>query len=557
MKNGSSKEKIKKLRTAIYVRVSSDEQAKGYSLLSQQEAIKEQIMRDGNIFDEQHLYIDDGYTGIHGDRPALKAMKEAARRGEIDIIYVWKIDRLYRNTKLILNLVDEWEEIGVKIKSVTEPYDTSTHLGRFILTNLAAGAEMEHSNINERTYQGKVRAMKEGKWLCGSPPYGYDQKDGKLVINKEEARWVRKFYQWFVNERLTLYKLQQRVNSLGLPTKHVNLKRKVKTGRKTSKTFWNKRTLGRILSNEVNTGVFYYRKYKYPSRTHKETELRPKEDWITIHPPAIISRDLFDEAQKQLRLNKENSPRKTQRLYMFAKKLWCGVCGHKINAAFRNPAKGTDEAGTRYYKGAWVMRHGTDRHCDNCYFYAEPRLDTEVWGALKSFLSNPAVVIQKIESHALNGRSYDNVKEELERLDEQEKANCDKKQKAFTAYTDGYVDYSFFQKVAIECERVTDGIKSRRQELKQSLMSDEEKAERIASAKELYKKMVRILENATYEMRCKVVSIFVDKITLTGNDAAIELHFPYKGYVPQFMPQFKEWVYADSRELLWDTRRVD
>lgn len=552
----SDKGKSKNLRAASYERVSSDEQAKGYSLLNQREAIKEQVARDRNVLNERNVYADDGYTGINGERPALKAMVEAARRGEIDIIYVWKIDRLFRNTKLILNLVDELEKLGVMVKSVTEPYDTSTPIGRYIFTTLAAGAEMEHANINERTYVGKVRAMKEGKWLGGTPPYGLDLHEKKLRINKEEAGWVKKFFRWFVNERLTLCRLQRRVNALGIPTKHVNLNRIVRTGRKTSKTFWNKRTIGRILSNEIYTGTFYYRKYKNPARAHKDTELRPKEDWIVIHPPVIVSKELFDDAQKQLRINKDNSPRKTKRLYLLAKKLTCGICGHKLNAAFRNPKKGTNQSGTRYYKGAWVMKQGTDKRCDNCYFYSEPRLDKEIWDGLKNLLSDPTTAIQRIESHALNGKSYDNVKEELERLEVQQKEVADQKQKAFVAYTDGYVDYPAFRKVAIECDRTIESVKSRKQELSQSLLSEVEKAERIASAKELYQKMRKILDSAPYEMRCKVVSIFVENVILTGNDAAVEMYLPYRGYIPQLMPQFKEIMYGDSRELLWDRRGV-
>ena len=277
------------IRAATYVRVSSDEQVKGYSLTFQKEENIEAIIKNGALPpEEKHIYIDDGYTGINGNRPALQMMTEAAKRKEFDVIYVWKIDRLFRNTKLVLNLVDDLATYGIGVKSALEPFcDSSNSIGRYMFTMLAAGAEMEHANINERTQHGKIRAMKEGKWLAPAP-YGYiiNEETKKLEINENEAKWVKKFFEWFLNERLTLYRLQQRVNSLNVPTKFSNTGRaKTKNG----KYFWAKRTLGRILSSELYIGIHTYRKYKNPGRVKNNLDLRPREEWIEINIPAIVA----------------------------------------------------------------------------------------------------------------------------------------------------------------------------------------------------------------------------------------------------------------------------
>src|SRR3989344_7891678 len=135
----------KEVRAAVYTRVSSDEQARGHSLDFQKEEVIEALGKDGATLDTRHIFIDDGYTGIHGNSPALNALQAAAQNHEFDIVYVWKIDRLFRNTKLVLNLVDDWAKLNVSVKSILEPFcDSSVPIGRYMFTMLAAGAEMEH-----------------------------------------------------------------------------------------------------------------------------------------------------------------------------------------------------------------------------------------------------------------------------------------------------------------------------------------------------------------------------------------------------------------------------
>lgn len=544
----------KKTRVAVYTRVSSDEQTKGYSLDFQCEEIVEMIKKDTADFNNRHVYVDDGYTGINGNRPALKAMLEAAKRGEFQVIYVWKIDRLFRNTKLVLNLVDDLANVGVGIKSVLEPFcDSSTAIGRYMFTMLAAGAEMEHANINERTYAGKVRAMRAGKWLGGTPPYGYDldPETSKLKLNKKEEKWVKRFYNWFVNERLTLFKLQERINALGIPTKHTNLGRNHKI---TGSTFWAKRTIGRLLSNDIYTGQFYYRRYKYAGRSHKDTEMRPKSEWIFLPVPPIISQEQYSMSLTQLKKNIEDSKRKMTRLYMFAKKLSCGVCGHRLNAAF-NPPRSENAVGTRYYKGAWVLGQSTDKKCENCRFYSEPRIDKGVWSALKVFLSNPTYVIGKIERH-LNGLAHkDDVVIEQARLLEQEKTLEVKEERLLNTYLEGYIDKLSYKKKVSELLKNKETLNEMTMKLSQSLLSNEERVRRVGSAEALYLKMRKLLNEATYETKCRIINVLVEKVSLTGNSAEVEMRLPFKEALPQFNKVLVPGMIQNS-ESLWDRRGV-
>lgn len=550
------------IRAATYVRVSSDEQVKGYSLTFQKEENIETIIKNGALPpEERHIYIDDGYTGINGNRPALQMMTEAAKRKEFDVIYVWKIDRLFRNTKLVLNLVDDLATYGIGVKSVLEPFcDSSNPIGRYMFTMMAAGAEMEHANINERTQHGKIRAMKEGKWLAPAP-YGYfiNEETRKLEINEKEAKWVKKFFEWFLNERLTLYRLQQRVNSLNIPTKFSNTGRaKTKNG----KYFWAKRTLGRLLSSELYIGIHTYRKYKNPGRVKNSLDLRPKEEWIEIRIPAVVSKESFELAQKQLRLNKENSPRRTFRIYMFAKKLKCGVCGGKMHAYFVAPKArkdGTRKEDYKFYGGSWLSKTSTDQRCDNCIAYGENRLEDSVWDGVVELLSHPETMIKKCEKYRKRNSKSSDYSLLLEELNKKEAHLKNKEEKLLNTYLEGDLGKELYKKKLSELEQEKTEVSGEIRRMNQFILSDEERLRRIASAKALYKKLSKRLLRATYETKCKVIGALIENITLSGNDAEVEINLPVKALIPQFTAQLDRPLMevGVEKNSLWDKGRVD
>ena len=553
----------KVIRAATYVRVSSDEQVKGYSLAFQKEENIETIKKDGALPpEENHIYIDDGYTGINGNRPALQVMVEAAKRKEFDVIYVWKIDRLFRNTKLVLNLVDDLATYGIGVKSALEPFcDSSNPIGWYMFTMMAAGAEMEHANINERTQHGKIRAMKEGKWL-GSAPYGYlvNEETKKLEINESEAKWVKKFFEWFVDEKLTLYQLQQRVNSLNIPTKFDNTGR-VKT--KNGKCFWARRTLGRILSSELYMGVHTYRKYKNPSRVKNDLDLRPREEWIEISIPSIVGKESFELAQKQLRLNKENSPRRTFRFYMFAKKLRCGVCGGRMHAFYVAPKvrkDGTRKEDYKFYAGSWLTKTSTNQRCENCVGYNENQLEASIWSGITKVLSKPEIMIKKFEKYRKrNSKSVDYALY-LEELNKKEVHLKSKEEKLLNTYLEGDLNKELYKKKLSELEQEKIEVSGEIRRINQFILSDEGRLKRIASAKALYKKFSkRLLNEATYEEKCKIIGMLIENITLNGNDAEVEMNLPAKALIPQLNPYFNRPLASAimANNGLWDKRRMD
>src|SRR6202021_3507156 len=114
----------------------------------------------------------------------------AARRGEFDQLLIYKLDRLGRDTRLILNAVAELEKLGVRVRSMTEEFDTGTATGRLMLTLLSGFASHERDVIRERSVAGTFRVAETGAWLGGIVPYGYrkvgEKRDARLVISEDQ-----------------------------------------------------------------------------------------------------------------------------------------------------------------------------------------------------------------------------------------------------------------------------------------------------------------------------------------------------------------------------------
>lgn len=180
---------------AIYIRVSTDEQAQhGTSLDSQKDRGIAYCISQG--WENYQLYIDDGYTGTNTNRPALKRLLRHIEENKISTVIVYKLDRLGRKQLDVLNLLETFDQAGVTFKSVTEPFDTGTPLGKAMIGILAVFAQLERDMIIERVTEGRRKRASEGRWYGGRIPFGYflNPRTKMLEIVPEEAEMVRAIY---------------------------------------------------------------------------------------------------------------------------------------------------------------------------------------------------------------------------------------------------------------------------------------------------------------------------------------------------------------------------
>ena len=231
------------MRAAIYVRVSTDEQAsEGYSLEAQRSVLEDYCLAEG--WEIAKVYEDDGYSGRNTKRPAYKQMM--SEMDEWDVMLVIKMDRIHRNSRNFMNMMDLLNRNGKMFVSSSEALDTSNALGRFVVDMIQRIAQLESEQIGERTYVGM---REKAETLDGSdskkrtmgfnPPFGYLLEDGKLVSVPEELDVVTRIFSDYM-AGASMDSICYSLNSEGLLTRRGNP--------------WNKYNLRNILHNPVYAG---------------------------------------------------------------------------------------------------------------------------------------------------------------------------------------------------------------------------------------------------------------------------------------------------------------
>jgi len=174
------------MRAAGYVRVSTDEQAREGLSLDMQEA-RIRAYCDSQEWELLHVLREEGYSGKTTDRPALELLRGSIRdTNDVQVVVVYKVDRLTRKQRDLWNLLEEWDKAGVAFKSVSEPFDTTTAQGKAFLGMLAVFAQLERDTTAERTRDALREKMANGGHV-GIAPYGYEARDGELhEIAKEQ-----------------------------------------------------------------------------------------------------------------------------------------------------------------------------------------------------------------------------------------------------------------------------------------------------------------------------------------------------------------------------------
>ena len=192
----------RRLRCAIYTRKSSEEglDQEFNSLHAQREACEAYIasQRSEGWVLVRDQYDDGGVSGGTLERPGLKNLMQDVEDGLVDVIVVYKIDRLSRSLADFAKLVEVFDRNGVTFVSVTQQFNTTTSMGRLTLNILLSFAQFEREVTAERIRDKVAASRKKGMWMGGYVPLGYDMRDRKLVINDSEAANVRMVFERFV-----------------------------------------------------------------------------------------------------------------------------------------------------------------------------------------------------------------------------------------------------------------------------------------------------------------------------------------------------------------------
>jgi site-specific DNA recombinase len=273
---------VKPVRCAIYTRVSTDQglDQEFNSLHAQYDAssayIKSQAHAGWTLIKAR--YDDGGYSGGSTDRPDLQRLMDDIRARKLDVIVVYKVDRLTRSLADFAKLVELFDAHGVSFVSVTQQFNTTTSMGRLTLNVLLSFAQFEREVTSERIRDKIAASKRKGLWVGGPLPLGYDMKDGKIVVLEHEAEQVRLIYRRYLE--------LSGVNALVRDLKERNIRTKARllaTGATRGGIPFERGTLFYLLRNPFYIG-----------------EVRYKGDILPGEQPPIMERPLFDAVQQKL-----------------------------------------------------------------------------------------------------------------------------------------------------------------------------------------------------------------------------------------------------------------
>ena len=283
-------------------------------------------------------YDDNGFTGSNINRPSLQKLINDIKEGKVNMVVVYKLDRLSRSLMDFVQILKFFEEHGVAFASITQPIDTSTSTGKLMLHILSSFAEFERQLISERTKDKMSAARKRGQWTGGWAALGYDldKENKKLIINKTEARLIKEIFDLYLKGN-SLLKVAQILNDKGYRSKSITLK--------SGKTFGGKK-FGITHIQSMIKNPLYIGKARYEGQIYEGEQ------------EGIIDEETFKKAQETLKHNRieRKATKNTDCTGLLSHLLHCKACGTFMIHTYTTKNKGTLRY--RYYLCSNAQKRG-------------------------------------------------------------------------------------------------------------------------------------------------------------------------------------------------------
>jgi site-specific DNA recombinase len=397
---------------AIYARVSSEQQREENTIASQTSSLIEFAQNHDLDVPQEWVFEDEGYSGATLERPGLERVRDLAAEGQIQIVLAYSPDRLSRKYAYQILLIEEFARHGVETRFVKSPQGDSAE-DQLLVQFQGMIAEYERAQILERSRRGKRHRAQVGEVsVLSNAPYGYryirktDEGPATYIIDEAEARVVQRVYEMYTVEGLSIGEITRRLNRERIPP------------RKASR--WERSVVWALLRNPAYRGLACFGKTRASARTRvmrpqrrrgvttpctTAGHERPREEWIEIPVPALVTEESFARAQELLRQNKIRSRRRTIAPSVVQGLVSCAKCGY----AFSRTSTQTSARKIHYYKciGSDSWRKLGGPVCDNGRFIRQELLDQIVWAEMIRLLEDPTLIQQELDRRLAAARDSD------------------------------------------------------------------------------------------------------------------------------------------------------
>jgi site-specific DNA recombinase len=409
---------------AIYARVSSARQKKDQTIGSQTAALREHAAQNRLEVPAEWVFEDEGHSGATLVRPALEALRDLAAQGCLDLILCYSPDRLARKFAYQALLIEEFARSGVRVEFVRNGTRGDTPEDQLLVQFQGMFAEYEKAQLMERYRRGKAYRARAGSVnVLSGAPFGYrylrknEHAGAAYEVVEHEAALVTEMFRRYADDGASIADLARWLTSQGALTR-------------TGKTRWDRSVIWGMLRNPAYAGTAVFgktrvlqespglnRRARLEGRTTpraSRTVDRPREEWLEIAVPAIVTAGTFARVQQRLEDNKRYAARNTKVPSLLQGLAACSACGYGY---YRTSTRTTNKK-IYYYRclGSDDYRYEGGRVCGNKPVRAD-YLDTVVWEHITGLLADPALIRTEIGKRLDTARTSDPVTRQRRRLE--------------------------------------------------------------------------------------------------------------------------------------------
>jgi site-specific DNA recombinase len=515
------------MRIAIYVRVSTRQQAQNLTIDQQLERLQTSCQTQQWPWPQVHIFRDDGYSGASLRRPALERLRDQVSSGCFDQILITEPSRLARTYVHHMLLIEEFQSAGCHVHFVDRPMSQDPN-DQLLLPIRGAVAEYERTLITERMRRGRQHKSRAGVMLPWTrPPSGshldpdHPRNPAGVRVEAAEGAMVSELFALYLQPGQSLTSLSTSLKQLQVPSP-------------SGKKRWSTATLRRILTNPVYTGVVSAgRGQVYPS-TRRRSALAPvgqrgttalptsPEQWILVgHVPALVSQDGFEQVQAKLKTHQQCARRNNRaHTYLLRALVSCGCCQLACTGQTRK----------RYSYDTCVGKShpscsGREQTCHNRLIPMR-QLDSVVWADLCDLLAHPETIRQAVQRaqsgqwlpQELQGRrealrkARVSISHQIERLTE--------------AYLEQVVSLGEYRRRRQELEERQEAMMAQARQLEASMDHQLELGTIAQGIESFCQRVQQGLEQATFEQKRHLVELLIDRVVVTQEDVEIRYVIP-------------------------------
>jgi site-specific DNA recombinase len=513
---------------AIYTRVSSDRQKEDHTIASQTAALIEYAQTQGYAVPPEWTFQDEGYSGATLVRPGLEALRDLSAEGQITAVLVYSPDRLSRKYAYQVLLTEELSRCGVEVIFLKSPAG-ATPEDQLVVQFQGMIAEYERAQIAERSRRGKRHKAQQGvvNVLSGAP-YGYryvkksDHSAAYYEVIEHEAQVVRMVFETYTRRHLSINAIARLLNEQRIPTR-------------TEKTRWERSTVWAMLRNPAYQGKACYGKTelqprqritrplrqrnRLPNRNSANHE-RPRQEWIEVAVPAVVTEEVFALAQEQLEKNKHFSPRRTKKPTLLQGMLVCQQCGY---AMYRSSG-GRSHRKLDYYRciGSDGYRRLNGPLCTNRPV-RQDHLDEIVWEQVIRLLEDGTLIQSEIDRRREVAQNTDPRRQRGQGLRREQARLENHIERLVSAYQEGLVTFEQLRQRMPDLQKRSQAVESELHSLEMAVV-DETRYLKLAESLAGFRTKLRVrAQTLDVRERQQLLRLLVKEI-LVGADALTIRH---------------------------------